>query len=86
VAVPPYVIGFERLRHLAENVAGLGLPASAADPGLGIGNDGGGVNQISLQQRRQPQNDTGGIAAGVGNGSIKFPFSSGASPRMTLVG
>ena len=60
-----HLVSPEAVIDFAEREAQQGLASGAARPGFTIGNHRIGHQQAGLGQRRQPQDDAGGITAGV---------------------
>ena len=67
VAVRGQAVGAEIVGNLAKKRGHNGLAASACGPRFGVHHDIVGVHQIIFDGGVQPQNDRGGVAAGVGD-------------------
>ena len=75
------LISPEAVIDFAERYAQQGLASGAARPGFTIGNHRIGGKQPSLGQRRQPQNDAGGITAGVAHQHVRRTSSRWSSGK-----
>ena len=65
MAVLRHLVGLEAVVDLAKLRGQPRLPPGAADPGLAVGDERIQADQLVLHQRGEPQDDGGGVAAGV---------------------